>query len=541
MNVDQMVSDLGRLEGDRKVVEQQWDLLESFVMPSRGMFFVDSNEQEGSVNWRHRERFDDTAVFSAQSLAATIHSTLTNQSSLWFTQRFRKDELNKNLEYAGWLQKVSAHIHEIIQSSNFHVEAAEFYHDDVGFGSACMVHEVGEKGKHRFKTAMLRECFVEENPEGGLIRFYRKRAYTGLQLRDMFPNDVLPDAVLREIEKPTSKTFTLVTCIYKNNEAKEDDGTIIDNPEERQFLRKYFIRESRTEIGKVHGYYSMPVYFLRWARTAGSRWGYSQGMIVMGAILTLQEITSMTLAANEKVLDPPILATSRGVLGDIDLAARGVTYVENMDSIKEFVSSARVDFGNLAVDQLQSVVRYAFFQDKLELKESPAMTATEVNARMEQMQRFMGGAVIRVKPDFLDPLIERIFREELRAGRLPPIPEGLNEANIDIQYVGVLARTQRLDAVDSYRSWLAMLTEMALINPDVLDVADLHFIADDSGDRLGVPAPARRSLEEAATIKSDREAGMAAMAKAKGMKDTMSAANQESQALKNLNEVNSGG
>jgi len=526
MEPAQLVADCERLDSDRKNVEYQWDLIESYVMPNRGRFFTDLDSEEKAVDWRHRERFDDTAVFAAQSLAATIHSTLTNQAASWFGLKFRDPKLASKKEFAEWLQACTLHVHNIFtHSSNFHLEVSEFYHDDVGFGSASMLHEVEPGGKHKFKTCMVRECYFEESADGDVLRFYRKRKYSGLQIRDMFPDDVLPEAVLTEIEKPTGKKFTLYNCIYKNFKANPDDGSVIDKPEERQFLQKYVLGESKLQLGKTHGYYSMPVYFLRWARTAGSKWGYSQSMVVMGHILSLQELVSMTLTANELAIEPPVTATSRGVLGDIDLAARGVTYVESHDAIKEFMTGAKVEFGSMAVDQMQQVVRYAFFQDKLELRDSPAMTATEVNARMEQMQRFLGGAVIRAKSDFLDKLVERTFMEEYRGGRLPDMPEGLSLKDVDVEYVGALARLQRLDAVDSYRNWIGLIMEYAQVSPDVTDIPDFHKIIDDAGERLGVPAEARKSLSEAMDIKKAREEAQQKALEAATNKDQMGAAN----------------
>jgi hypothetical protein len=205
------------------------------------------------------------------------------------------------------------------------------------------------------------------------------------------------------------------------------------------------------------------------------------------------------------------------------------------------MSGARVDLGNIQIDQLQSAIRYAFFQDKLELKMSPAMTATEVNARMEQMQRFLGGAVIRAKTDFLDPLIERIFMEETRGGRMPARPAGLkDDKGVDIVYIGALARLQRLDAVDAYRNFTALLFDWSRISPDVNDVFDYHEAAIDAGERLGVPGRSMRTLDEAREEKGKREGMGNEMAMAKAGKDNASAANQEAQALKAMQAVMGG-
>ena len=90
--------------------------------------------------------------------------------------------------------------------------------------------------------------------------------------------------------------------------------------------------------------------------------------------------------------------------------------------------------------------------DQLELNEGPQMTATEVQVRYELMQRLLGPTLGRLQSEFLNPIVERAFYSMLRGNALPPMPEVLQQigGDLDIEYVGPLARSQKMDEVTSY-------------------------------------------------------------------------------------------
>lgn len=508
-----IVRRLAAEKSDRTTVEQMWDLIERFVMPQGGDFYDDSSD-ENNADFYDRERYDDTAVLANQLLAATYHANLTNQASTWFDLRIRNAKLRKVKENQEWVQNAVNHIHNALTSNNFHTEASEFYIDDTGFGTAFLFHDIAD-GKHVFDAAPLRECYFDEDINGNLLRFYRERKLTAMQLVDFFGSDVLEiEKVKAAYEKSSLEKFNIIQCIQKNDHPAEDNGQVIRDSKARPYIGCYVFCDGAVKIGALLGYYSMPVYCLRWSKFSGSKWGYSQAMVCMGGILTANELHSMTLDAVEKTLDPPKTVKRRGVIGAMDFGSRGITYVQDHDDVKEWVSQANLSWGEMKLEDIQASIRSAFFQDKLELRNSPAMTATEVNARMEQMQRLLGGSVIRAKSDFLDPMIERILAEEMRAGRLPDMPEDLRQAEYDVEYTGPLARMQRLDAVDAYRNWTAMLTEWKNAGFNDVDyVVDVLDMAIESGQRLGVPATSINDLKEAKTKRdADMEAAKAAQA-----------------------------
>ena len=88
-------------------------------------------------------------------------------------------------------------------------------------------------------------------------------------------------------------------------------------------------------------------------------------------------------------------------------------------------------------------IREGFFIDQLQLQQGPQMTATEVLQRTEEKLRLLGPVMGRLQSELLSPLINRVFGLLARQGKLPPVPEVLQNSDYSIEYVSPLARAQK--------------------------------------------------------------------------------------------------
>ncbi len=260
----------------------------------------------------------------------------------------------------------------------------------------------------------------------------------------------------------------------------------------------------------------MPAFIPRWRKTSKSMWGHGPAMIALPDILTINQLVELILKATEKVVDPPTKVTERGLLSDIDLEPAGLTVVRSMDSMEPYESGARFDVSQLQREALKQSIRSIFFVDQLELKESPAMTATEVQTRYELMQRLLGPTLGRLQADYLDPLVQRTFNILYRAGQLGEPPQIVfeNSSELDIIYMGPLVRAQRADIAQGVTRWVATLAELGEIAPEVLDVPNWDKIAKELGSLEGVPAKLMNSDVEIKKLRKKREQVEAATRKA---------------------------
>jgi hypothetical protein len=227
-------------------------------------------------------------------------------------------------------------------------------------------------------------------------------------------------------------------------------------------------------------------------------------MVILSDILTLNELVETTLEALGKVVDPATITTQRGLMSNLDLGRGGLTVVRDINDIKPYESGARFDVADLKIQRLQTAINQAFYVDQLELKDSPAMTATEVNVRYELMQRLMGPTLGRMQDDFLDPLIERTFRILYRKGSLPEMPAIVAEqaSELDIEYTGPLPRSQKMETARSVQEWVGGLAQMSEAFPEVLDIPNVDEMARGLGHMSGVPA---KFIHDVKTVQKRRQ------------------------------------
>lgn len=510
MNELEIKKKLEALKTERSNIEHVWELVEQFCVPFRGEFFHDETS-ENSVDWRMRDVYDSTAIMAVQTLASSIHGSLTSPSFQWFDFRFRNDELNTKAEYKKWLQEATRRTYFALQDSNFNLEANECYTDIASFGNSVIVEEMeGDEldGNTNlvFNAIPLKEAYFEEDHKGKICNFYRCLSWTSIKLREKFGEENLPDYVKADLdsERAGIKKYDVIFCIYKRKDAKDVDTSKILSPEARPYGYKYIMAKDCSLL-QTGGYYEMPAFIPRWRRNTSSKWGHSPAMASLPDILTLNELVELTLRSLEKVVDPAIMTTERGLLSDLDLASGGLTVVRSKEDVWPFESRARFDVADLQTEKLRSSIRSAFYVDQLELKESPAMTATEVQVRYELMQRLLGPTLGRLESDFLSPMLERTFMMLLRAGKLPDLPEGLQNAELDIQYVGPLTSAQKIDQAAKAERWLQNMGGIAQIDPSVLDIIDIDAIARGLADTLNIDAKYIRSSEKVNAIRKQRQ------------------------------------
>jgi hypothetical protein len=514
------------LVSQRKTVEDVWDVINKLVVPFRGDFFRDITS-EHAVTWRdNREIFDSTAVDAAGTLAASIHGSLTSPAIRWFELAFRAAKLNDNKESRQWLEEAAHKCFLALQDSNFNLEANETYIDLVSYGTSMIIEEVEEKNgkfvKLNFQSVPVEETWFEQDHTGQANRSYRRYMWTVDQIATKFGKDALPEAMQKQIGNPQSmdKKLKVILCIYPREDKSDADVSKTLAPKERPWGMKHVLHKDSFELGDEGGYYENPAFIPRWRKTSKSMWGHGPAMIALPDILTINQLVELILKATEKVVDPPTKVTERGLLSDLDLEPAGLTVVRTMDSMEPYESGARFDVSQLQREALKQSIRSIFYVDQLELKESPAMTATEVQTRYELMQRLLGPTLGRLQSDYLDPLVQRTFNILHRAGQFGELPTAISESGngeLDIIYTGPLVRAQRADIAQGVSRWVASLAELGEIVPEVLDIPNWDEISKELGSLEGVPAKLMNSESQIKKIRKDRQAAQAATQQ--GMED----------------------
>lgn len=541
MNEEEIVKRYEALNSERKgTVESIWELIERFVMPFRGDFYQELN-QEAEVDWHRREIYDATAVFAAQSLAASLHGNLTSAGQRWMGLKFRDDDINKDDTAREWLDDCTQILYDALNDSAFDVEIAEAYMDLVGFGTTCLTEEIDKDNKLVFSAIPVREIYFEEDHNKQVYRLFRRLQWTPVQIVSKFGEENVPRQIREKVDNPESSTQRLdvIFCVYERPDKKNADTSKPLVPKQRPYGFKYVLKDGQELLGEEGGYFEMPSFVARWRKTTGSRWGHSPATVCMADILTLNQVKEATLEAAAKAIDPANLALDSALVGDLDLDRGGLTVVTDIDGLRPYESGSKFDVSNMEIEMLTQTIRQAFYQDQLELKESPAMTATEVNVRYELMQRLLGPTFGRLKTDLLDPLVKRTFQLLYRAGQMPELPEDLQGQEMDIEYLGPLPRSQAADTALSIQNFIGNVAGMAEIFPEALDIIDVDAAVRELAQLQGVPAAALRSetdIQDTRKARSQQQAQVQGLAAAQGAGEAMQAIGEGAQAIEGFEQ-----
>jgi hypothetical protein len=369
-----------------------------------------------------------------------------------------------------------------------------------------------------FTGVPLVESFFEEDNRGRIINFYRKMRWSAAMILEKF-GSATPQNIREKAEKGTrtDKDINICFCVFKRNLGKPVDVTTTLTPENRPYGYKYVLLDNKEVIGQEGGYYSMPILNMRWRKTADSMWGNSPAMIALPDILTLNELVELILNSLEKVVDPAIKTTERGLLSNLDLGPSGINVLRSMDDLDAFESRARFDVAELNREKLQRDINQIFYVDQLEMKDSPAMTATEVQVRYELMQRLLGPTLGRLQSDFLDPLVTSTLADLMRYKEISAPPEAVLRAGdprVLTRYTGPMARAQKLDQVGSLERFAAGVAQLAEIQPNVLDTVDWDGLVRNLGKLLQIDPDNLKSIAEVTRDRKDKEEQMNRMQEA---------------------------
>jgi hypothetical protein len=164
--------------------------------------------------------------------------------------------------------------------------------------------------------------------------------------------------------------------------------------------------------------------------------------------------------AGETYVNPPMIAVSDAIRGDIALYAGGVTtadieYDERLGEVLRPITKDRGGFpiGFEIATALKEDIRSGFLLDKIQLPETTkGMTAFEVRRRMEEHIRASAPIFEPVIEDYNDPLCDGIFKVLLDNGVFPmeQMPETLQGSDIKFKFRSPLADLADQNEAETY-------------------------------------------------------------------------------------------
>lgn len=450
--------------------------------------------------------FDFTAIDGREKLSASIHGSLVPQSVKWFSGTYRKKNgLNKNPEAAKYRDEVIEEAFNTLGASDFYLEMAAAIQEATGAGNALLGIEPVYSDEAEtdldtvdFTAIPTDQARWECDRRGEIRTFWWEFDYEPSQIVDFCEAKgfKIPEDIAKKLESGQRDVIKIVYCVFPREKILKRAKLIYPAvPENRPWGTMWWREDNgvpfeRESDGKIEGgYYEKPIHLLRWSKKAGKITGYGPGNIALPTVKFVNSWLEFYLTHAEKAVDTPTIGTNRNALTEIDHRPGRHTLVRDVDEIKPMPSAANFPVAEKVIEMLMEQIRAIFRTDDLQLKESPAMTAMEVQVRYEIMNRLLGKTLTFIQ-QFLGAIIHALISMLMRTGRLGAPPEIVrrNGGVMTIEYQGPLARSQRTDEVAAVERWVTMIYGMSQFDPRIRAAIEPKKIAEYVRDRLGIPA-----------------------------------------------------
>lgn len=424
-----------------------------------------------------------------------------------------------NKDVDEWYEKFSERLYSNLSRSNFHQELQEVYLDLGAFGTGCVLMDEKKTpgpmfGGFRFQAQEVGTYAISEDGEGYVDVVFRiLKMSPRAAIKRWGAGKVGPNITKRAADPAQADMMMDILHGVYPREGKS--GYRRGTPSKSLPVASCYIDiEAAYEI-EESGFHEMPMFVPRWSKVSGETYGRGPGFTALGDISTMDEATKLNLQAWQFAIRPALLRRHDGVIGSPKIMPNGFIDVYDMEALKPLESGQNVQINQIESERLLNDIRNAFFWEQLQLPNQAIYTATEINRRLELMQRVLGPTLGRLEVELHSRLIGRGAQMMLRAGEksgwqdplgAPEPPQEILQAmaqgiaDADIQYIGPLARAQKSGDVDNLVAGLQAVLPIVQMQPDTAQTLNgeecIRFVF----DRRGLPANLTRSEEEVQQI-----------------------------------------
>lgn len=514
-----------QLDNERQTFIPHWRELGDYILPRRPRFYT-SDVNKGDR--RNQKIIDSTATLAARTLRSGLMSGVTSPARPWFRLTTPDPELAEFGSVKSWLFKVQQIISTSFLKSNLYNVLPTCYGDLGVFGTAPISIEEDFGGNILQGSSFpVGSYMISKNETGVVDVFIREFRLTVRQLVSKFGEldpktgapiwDNFSDFVKNAWDTAKYEDWVDVVHVLAPNE--DYDPRKVDAKHKR-FLSCYYEKGSgrlgrdsaSDKFLRESGYDIFPVLTPRWEVTGEDVYGTScPGMEALGDIKQLQLGERRSFEAIEKMIRPPMVAPTSMKNQASSILPGDITYTDVRDGQQGFRPAHEVNFRinemEMKQEQIRQRINRAFYADlflMLASSDRRQITAREIDERHEEKLLALGPVLEQLNQDLLDPLIDVAFDIHVKQGLLPPPPEELQDVELKVEYISIMAQAQKLVGIGGIERFSGFVGQVAQFTPEVLDKLNTDQAVDVYADITSVPPGIVRTDEEVAGIRGDR-------------------------------------
>jgi hypothetical protein len=466
-----------------------WRELSDYQQPRAGRF-VASDRNRGDKRSNHI--LDNTAVFGARTLAAGLMSGITSPARPWFRLEIKDKDLMESGPVKTWLHDTATLLRAIFASSNTYRSLHTIYEELGLFGTGASVLLPDFDNVVHHYPLTIGEYALATNHKGEVNTIVREFQMTVEQMALQFGKENLSTTVRNLYEKGAYDAW--VDVVHLVEPRRERDASKLDGKNKR--FASYYIepgQDNSDQFLSESGFNRFPALTPRWVVTGNDVYGTSPGMECLGDVKQLQHQQLRKGQAIDYQVNPPLQVPAKYKEAHKSRLPGGVFYVDSIGQQGGVRSAFDVNLNlqhlMLDIQDVRERIRSAYYADlflMLANDTRSGITATEVAERHEEKLLMLGPVLERLHNELLSPLIDTTFEYARESGILPEAPPELEGMELNVEFISVLAQAQRAVATQGMDRLLGTVSQMAAVNPAVLDKINFDQVVDDYGDAYGV-------------------------------------------------------
>lgn len=495
---------LEELKKIRQPWESVWSPLAEYIEPTRLRM---TNKDEGATS--RASILDSTGTKALRTLASGMHSGITSPARPWFRLTTFDPDLKDFAPVKEWLSTVEQRMREVFQGSNLYTAFHTGYGDLGQFGQSVGILVEDDSSMIRMQQMLHGRFWIARDHVGRLTTLYRQFRWSVQRIVGRFGYKNVSPKIQQAYDQ--GKYDDIYEICHAIEPRLNRDPSRIDK-RNKPFLSNYWEDQcSEEKLLEESGFDENPLIGPGWEIAGEDHYALSPGMIALGDIKGLQLETKRKWEAIDKKVRPPMTGPTSMRNNPRSLLPGAVTFVDDPTG-KGFRPAMEVnlDLAHLTADirELRDHIRETFYADLFlmlsNMEGIQPRNTFEIAERKEEKLLALGPVLENIYNGQLEPTIDRTFEIMNRRGELPPAPPELQNKELKIEYISILAQAQKAVATGAIERGVAFVGQLSAVKPDVLDKLNADEAADVYFDLVGTPPSILVPDDEVAKIRDQR-------------------------------------
>lgn len=486
------------LEEAYNQIKPNWQELADYFLPRSVRFLVRNVNKTPATN----KKIKDSSVLEAvRDFSSGMMTGATNPAQNWFRIKIQGYDMKYDWQTREWCAAVEDIIRNVFNNSNLYSKLPSTYKQFGVFGLATLALERDEDSIMRSKLLPIGSYRIARNEKGEVDTICRVYMESARNLYNKFGEENVSDAVKTAVDnKRFNEMFEIVHFVEPNKDYLPHSKWA----KNKKFISVYYeVSGVQDKFLSVSGFDKFPYIVFEGEATGEDTYpceccgvnALPDAKQLMSMIVDegkiIKKITSPQLKGpaelkNKKLIDAPATFTENNQNGD------------GLSPIYQIPPQVIVPLENL-LEAKRTSIKKQFFNDLFAMILNTAergRTATEVNELKEEKMVLLSPLLEQVH-SALRQIMSWIFTECYERGIIPPAPEQIQGANLEIEFVSMLAQAQKAVKISGMERFTTFTINLAnAIDPTLVMKLNGSQIIDDYADYVNIPPEHLNSTEE---------------------------------------------